>query len=105
MNGAPRPGFVWTSTRSVWRSSCTVTRMAKTQQEQDELDEFSARVSARRAANGQPDFITNPDVYRVLDGIMAAKADEYLAPGETPPWYEQEVSGFPFGTYPKDRAG
>lgn len=34
------------------------------------VDEFVARVRARRVAAGQPAHITEPSVYRVLDALM-----------------------------------
>lgn len=37
----------------------------------NEIDEFVARVSAEREADGQAEQINDPTLYRVLDGIMA----------------------------------
>ena len=38
-----------------------------------DLDDFVAEVGEQRARDGQPPFITDPGVYRVLDGIMAGR--------------------------------
>lgn len=36
----------------------------------DEVDEFIGRIAAQREADGQPEFIEDPAVYQVLDGIL-----------------------------------
>ena len=37
------------------------------------VDEFVDRVRRERLAAGQPEFITDPAVYNILDGIMAER--------------------------------
>lgn len=46
--------------------------MAVSQTEPEE-SAFVAKITAQRAADGQPEFITEPSVYRILDGLLARR--------------------------------
>jgi len=46
------------------------------------VDEAVGRVAAQREADGQPDGIDDPGLYRILDGIMAGRETTSSTPAQ-----------------------